>query len=67
MLYLIETRLDKEISPLSKCRMYTAEVISGFKRIYSGGFTRKEATEAAKKRVVSEIKDSEYIWIERHF
>ena len=67
MQYLIETRLDKEINPLSKCRMYTAEVISPFKRICSRGFTRKEATENAKKRVLEEIKDSEYIWIQRHW
>ena len=67
MLYLIETRKDKNINRLSNCKMYTAEVSSPFETIYSQGFTRKEATEAAKKRVVSEIKDSEYIWIERHF
>ena len=66
-MYLIETRLDKNINPLSNCRMYTAEVISPFKRICSNGFTRKEAVQRAKKRAVSEIKDSEYIWIERHF
>tara|TARA_R110000751_G_scaffold278034_1_gene379765 strand:- start:85 stop:285 length:201 start_codon:yes stop_codon:yes gene_type:complete len=57
MNYHVTVEKDKEPCPLSKVRMFTARCHSH--KIYSSGFSDRQAIDSVFKRILTEVKDPE--------